>query len=683
MMCHTKKLLAFALCLTHCTSSDAPSTATDKPVQLTEGACQAGATAPEFLKTIGCRADFTALASQPINADLPGARSTKVILDTADNNALYFQNSQLYPIHYEFASSHLSGNGLPLVEQLSQFNTVEYYRPDRRFILGAVTYYDDPKQWTLEVSPYDTASAAQLTTLYQAVSGHAYFGPALAFHPTSENVAVEAKKLAPNIQIVTTTQLYANTSYQPLTLGSTVGRLHFTTTTNLNNGEYLPYEAIVVLDEAPNDITAVRGLITQEFQTPLSHVNVLSQNRRTPNMGLRDAMSNAVLKALDGQLVELTVTATEWTVRAATQAEADAFWAAHQPQAAVLPTLDVSVKGLYDIEAVTPETAGISLRDALKTAIHAFGGKAAHYSILAKTPGLPVPKAFAIPMFYYDQFMRENGLYTRLDVLLADATFNSEPQVRDQKLAEFRATMLSSPVDAELQNLLRDKFAKDYPGTRMRFRTSTNSEDLEGFPCAGCYESHTGDPDDWNDVLDAIRDTWASIWLYRTFEERNYYRVDHKSVGMALLVHHTFPDEEANGVAITNNPYDETGLEPGFFVNVQWGGEAEVVHPPPGVTSDQLLYFFSSPNQPVTYLTHSNLVPDGSSVLSARQVHDLGTALDAIHQRFSIAYGPASGNNGWYAMDVEFKFDNDTAPDQPAALWVKQARPYPGRGTTQ
>jgi hypothetical protein len=34
-------------------------------------------------------------------------------------------------------------------------------------------------------------------------------------------------------------------------------------------------------------------------------------------------------------------------------------------------------------------------------------------------------------------------------------------------------------------------------------------------------------------------------------------------------------------------------------------------------------------------------------------------------------------------MDVEFKFDNDTAPDQPATLWVKQARPYPGRGTTQ
>src|SRR5207344_2069279 len=138
---------------------------------------------------------------------------------------------------------------------------------------------------------------------------------------------------AAKIPIVTTTQLYAGTSYQPLTLGSAVGRLHFTTTANLNNGEYLPYESIVVLDEAPNDITAVRGLITQEFQTPLSHVNVLSQNRHTPNMGLRDAMTNSALRALDGQLVQLTVNSTEWKVRAATQDEADVFWAAHQPEA--------------------------------------------------------------------------------------------------------------------------------------------------------------------------------------------------------------------------------------------------------------------------------------------------------------------------------------------------------------
>ena len=214
----------------------------------------------------------------------------------------------------------------------------------------------------------------------------------------------------------------------------------------------------------------------------------------------------------------------------------------------------------------------------------------------------------------------------------------------------------------------------------MRFRTSTNSEDLEGFPCAGCYESHTGDPANWESVRDAIRLTFASTWLFRTFEERSYYGVDHKTVVMALLVHENFPDEEANGVAVTANLFDASGLDPAFYVNVQYGGDAEVVRPAQGVTSDQILYYFNSPNQPTSYLAHSNLIPVGTTVLTKYQLYTLGTALAAIHDRFSAAYGPAIGNNGWYAMDVEFKFDNEAAPAELATLYIKQARPYPDPG---
>jgi hypothetical protein len=149
---------------------------------------------------------------------------------------------------------------------------------------------------------------------------------------------------------------------------------------------------------------------------------------------------------------------------------------------------------------------------------------------------------------------------------------------------------------------------------------------------------------------------------------------------MALLVHHNFPDEEANGVAVTANPYDPSGNAPGFYVNVQFGGEAEVVAPPEGVTSDSFIYQYSYPNSPIIYLTHSNLVAEGSTVLTTRQVRDLGVALEAIHNAFTDAYGPGSGNTGWYAMDVEFKFDDEADPAAGPALYIKQARPYPGRG---
>ncbi|HTJ83508.1 MAG TPA: hypothetical protein VL400_17430, partial [Polyangiaceae bacterium] len=90
---------------------------------------------------------------------------------------------------------------------------------------------------------------------------------------------------------------------------------------------------------------------------------------------------------------------------------------------------------------------------------------------------------------------------------------------------------------------------------------------------------------------------------------------------------------------------------------------------------------FAQPNQPVSYIAHSSLVAQGKTVLSATQIHQLGVALDAIHERFSPAYGPASGNDGWYGMDVEFKFDDEADPSKPATLYIKQARPYPKRTT--
>lgn len=672
--------LALLAATAHCGADAAPSQNVNVPI--TEGTCQiaASAMAPDSLRQMQCSADFNALASEPLDATLPGARSVKVVYDTS-NGALYFQNSQRFQIHYAFVSTHLSGNGMPVVPTLTEFNTTEYFSPNRRFILGAVTHYEGPGAWSLELSPYDTASAAMATTLYNAVKGAAFFGPALTFHPTSDAVQTMARGLASSVRVVTTDQLYARIEYQPLTLGTAIGRLRFANATQLAS-LYLSYEDIVVLDEAPNDISVVQGLITQTFQTPLSHVNVLSQNRHTPNMGLRGAMTDPRLRALEGHLVELVARSDGWSIREVPQSDAETFWAAHRPTPVTLPALDLSVTDVVDIESVTPEPTGAqTLRDAIRNAVRAFGGKAAQYSILARTSGVPVRPAFAIPVYFYDLFMRQNGLWDRLTALQADARFRTEPAYRAARLGEFQNAIRAGTVDEALQRALRERAAGRFASTtnKLRFRTSTNSEDLEGFPCAGCYESHSGDPNNLTDMLDAIREAYTSAWSFRTYEERNYYGVDHRSVAMALLVHHNFPGEEANGVAVTANPFDASGLDPALYVNVQFGGNAEVVHPPPGVASDQFLYYFNQPGQPVTYIARSSLVPAGHSVLTATQIHQLGVALQAIHQRFSPAYGPASGNTGWYAMDVEFKFDNDNGWGTPTLI-VKQARPYPGRG---
>jgi hypothetical protein len=635
--------------------------------------------ATEYLSYIGCNSDFTALASVPLTSSIPGATSGKVVMDRNHDNALYFQNSKLYDIHYEFASTHLNfAQGFEDVGSLAVFNSTQYSAADRRFMLGAVTYYEGPKAWTLEIAPYDRATPEMAAELFYKVKKSAYFGVALQFHPTSDLVATMAKSLPSDIPIITSDQIYADIDYQPLNLGETIGKVHFIAESELAT-DYVGFRDIAVLEAIPNDIAVTSGIITGEFQTPLSHVNVLARNRGTPNMGLRNAFTNSKLKALDGKWAKLTVGASNYQIVEVTQAEADAWWEAHKPTSITLPEIDLSVTELRDIKDVTPESTTVTLRDSIRAATLAFGAKAANYSILAKTDGVPTRPAFAIPIYYYHQFMTENGFFDEVRAMQEDAGFQNSLAVRDTRLAQLREDIVAAPLNADFMQKLKDKLAITNPGQSMRFRTSTNAEDLDGFPCAGCYDSHTGDPNDttgWEDVWTAIKKTWAGVWFYRTYQEREYHSIDHTTVGMALLVHHNFPEEEANGVAVTANIFEPTGIDPAFYINVQYGGDVEVVAPPAGVTSDEFLYYFSQSGQPTAFISHSSLVEDGATVLSRAQTFSLGEALSAIHDRFSAAYGPAAGNTGWYAMDVEFKFDDEDTPGTPSLI-IKQARPYP------
>jgi hypothetical protein len=170
----------------------------------------------------------------------------------------------------------------------------------------------------------------------------------------------------------------------------------------------------------------------------------------------------------------------------------------------------------------------------------------------------------------------------------------------------------------------------------------------------------------------AIKTAWASLWNPRAYEERAYYDIDQLAVGMALLSTPNFPEEEANGVCVTNNIYDTSGLEPGFIVNVQIE-DYEVVQPPLGVLADSYIHYFYAPGSPIVFLQHSTLVDEGETVLTTQQSQDLGIALDAIHQYFYPVYGT---DVSWYGMDIEFKFDDKLNPGTPE-LFIKQARPFP------
>ena len=633
----------------------------------------------DFTNAIGCGSDFSSLASEPLDASIPGAISAKTVIDLSDGN-LYFQNSKKYKIHYDFASAQLSGNGRPPVPSLSRFNRTEYYSPNRRFVLGAITYYKGAEVYTYEIAPYDRADPEMITAAYNRIADSCFFGSQLHFHPTSQAIERTAKKLSGTVKIISTGELYKDIDYQPLNYGTSTGRLVFITAAELDTA-YVGFRDIVVLDAVPNDISVVSGIITEEFQTPLSHINVLSQNRGTPNMALRDAYSNTELRILEGKWVKLEVVPFKYSVTEITKDSADVWWEANRPVSVLIPSLDLTITDLCDIEDILDITT-YGLKEALSLAIPVFGGKASHFAAFPHMDNkkVPYPKAFAVPVYYYWQFMEQNGFDKQVSQMLTDTLFQDDPSVRDRRLAELRDSILKAPIDSAFEITLLNKLNTEYPGIRMRFRSSTNAEDLDGFTGAGLYTSKSGDPKNPDrPVRDAIRTVWSSVWFFRAFEERNYRNIDHKKVGMALLVHNSFPYEEANGVAITANPFDPSGLEPGFYVNVQIGEES-VVRPEAGVTSDQFIYHFDMPGQPIVFMAHSSLIPSGKTVLTTAQTHTLGEALKEIHDFFYPVYGKDS--NKWYAMDTEFKFDQPVGSNsaEKPVLYMKQARPYPGMG---
>lgn len=611
-----------------------------------------GAGRPEELSSLGCPADHDALAGEPKAAALPANRGVMFLVERNKDNAVHFFDTQRWR-HFLFATERLEG-----YPDFTAFNSEMYYRPDRRLFLATLTRYLGPDLYALEIAPIDKAPPELIAEMFHLVAAHLGWPADLRYHPTS-NALEMAERLPPGVPVVTTEELYEGATYQGLNLGRTIGRVRLLTVDALP-GEYVSRMEIAVLDSVPNDISAVAGLVTGEFQTPLSHVNLLSQNRGTPNMALKGALDDPRFEGNAGKWVELEVRADGFSVTPSTAEAAEAFWAAKRPVVVQYPDLDTDFTDLVDIEDVdvtwTPRV----------------GGKAANFGEMAHIePALPLPDAFAVPCAHYITFMEDNGLAAEVSALLDDPRFQEDGIYRMEKLAALRDAIRAAPVDAALVSAVEDKIAADYGAIPIRFRSSSNAEDLEGFNGAGLYDSYSAKPGDPSATVEGtLKKVWASLWNIAAFEERDWARVDHLSCAMGILAHPSFPDEieAANGVAITANPFDPPpDGQAAYYVNVQ-DGAVSVANPSPGITPEAFLYYKPPAGQgEMTYLSSSSLT-DGEKVLAFDEIVELVKNLKAIHDHFGRIYTdrPAFG------MDVEFKL---VLPDR--KLFIKQARPYP------
>lgn len=572
---------------------------------------------------------------------------------------LYFMNTKNYPYHYDFVVDCLGWQ-----ISLERFDSETYFSDHRKNLAGSIIAHDhyEPNEairgiYTMEFWPTDPVTFPFVRLAYELISAHMPFVQGkLYYHAPSETqrALYETEKalyVASSVRVIRTEDLFAQISYTPLTTGQTYGRLRI-----LEGPATVSARDIVVYRAVPNTLSHVAGIITEVPQTPLSHINLKARQNHTPNAYVRDATTRPEIVALAERYVRLAVEPEGYTLEEASAADVNAFVDSIRPKEAQTPPRDLTVTAIAPL-------AQIGFPDS-----DSFGVKAANMAELVKLFYRDGAfHGFAVPFYFYDEFMKYNGFYEAAVALMADPIFRGDPQTRESMLDGFRKKLRAGTLPDWMLTALGAMQKSFEPGTSIRCRSSSNNEDMPGFNGAGLYESYTHHPDE-GDIAKTIKQVWAGLWTYRAFEEREFYRIDHLRAAMGVLVHPNYENEQANGVAVTKNIYDVHW--PGYYVNVQVG-EDLVTNPPALSIPDEFLVadLAGTERYEIQYIRHSNLVSTGGPILTQEQVFELADMLGRIQGHFRTLYRVHPANPD-FAMEIEFKITAD------GHLNVKQARPW-------
>lgn len=627
--------------------------ATPRPVPVATPAASASAAQVrrdgDFAPAIPSEVVWQSLAARPATSSLSGTEVVKVIVDRKDG-AIYFLQSERWPIHYYFARRFLSRTGAPVGDERA-FNQREYHTPDRRFVLGTLSRYPGGV-WAFELYAGDELGLEETARTFTRLREVVFFGEQLRYRPVPLTHETDPRTRA-LLPVVESQELFGHITYQPLELGESYGYLRVVRAGEAFDPTKLRPFDIVVLGSLPEDIPVVSGVITDEIQAPLGHINVLCHNRKTPNMALRGASGLAEIKALEGKLVRLKVDAGGYTLAAASQADAERSWEQRRPKVAQQPRRDDANVGL-------PSLDGLGLDH-----IPQVGAKAAQLGLVTRVAQgkFRVPRGFALPMYHYAAFLKKHGFDRRIAQMLADPKFQSDAAERARVLAALRDDMERAEVPAETLTPLLARMRELLPPGKVRLRSSTNAEDLPGFNGAGLYRSTRVDPTSAADVAQGLRKVWSSVWLSGAHEERAWYRIDSSTVGMAVLVQESVDDDVVNGVAITENPFSQG--QPGYFINAQVSG-GSVTGARGNEIPEQIMVYTFEDGRGVERLSNSSRT-QGKPILAPDDIQRLSAALEAIHVSFT---GDSYGMSG-RAVDVEFLLAGPAR-----SVVIVQARPY-------
>jgi phosphoenolpyruvate synthase/pyruvate phosphate dikinase len=302
-----------------------------------------------------------------------------------------------------------------------------------------------------------------------------------------------------------------------------------------------------------------------------------------------------------------------------------------------------------------------------------YGTKASNLGeiVTANLPGVRVPMGFGVPFYYFDQHMKRNHLTEKVDAMLADPSWQ-KPEWRKTALEQLQKQIMDAPIDPDLLDAVYKRVRVELGGKGVFVRSSSNSEDLPGFNGAGLYDTR-GNVVGKQQLADALRYVWASIWNLRAVAERDAYGIDHKQVYMGVLVQIGI-NATAAGVLVTKDIFDPTD-DHSFTINAKWGLGERVVQ---GQKSPEQIVWdptndgtkiIARSDDPVMLkfdpqggLVEQPVPPGQDVILTEVRAKKLGTMVQAFQPVFARGV----------PLDVEWVLEGED-------IWIVQSRPYVGQ----
>lgn len=679
---------------------------------------------PDYLTQLANVEEYTSLAGE--------GQEVKFLLqvDGAEpvlEDECAFQNTARFPYHIQFLRS-----TFPVYSDLDPGTYADLIlrRRSRRAFAGSLARHDrttHPRTglagiYTYTVyqdpGPGEGLTLAEFVELDQRLKSCAPFAADQLVHlPTGVEQETGVRRMRDELSAAGVDVRFADElieqDYEPYSLGESYGYLHVIPQSESVGESYGPRD-VLVLSSPPSDLTTVAGLLTTLPQSVHSHVNLRLREKQIPNALLASAYEDERIQRLENGLVHVVTTAESLTIEEATLADAEAYWAAQTPDLGPLRS-NLEVSDFRSFLDLTHENAD------------AFGAKAAN---LGQLHGILPPEnrveGFGIPFRAYSEFIDHNGIDASIAALLADPEIATDRVLRADALNALRRTIRRGEFtpgffDA-LVVRLRDVFGADADTTFIRFRSSTNAEDLAAFSGAGIYDSRTGcladdldgdevgpsrclsvahrafldaeierrrleltefpertwiaaliedmeqDRSEEKTVADALRKVWRSLWNVRAFDEREFYGIDHTQAYMGVAVQPSFVLEQQEAVAVTN--LGAEGDLP-LYRLVSQLGEIGVVRPiDPSAVAETLTFRREGASlTDLQVLVPSSLSPDAAPLWSEAQLTTLAGLFFTVQDHFAAEVYPELTP---LRLDMEIEVTSDDR------IVIKQARPYLG-----